>query len=837
MKYLLIFIYFINLFITSLYSQETNSENPFVINIGKSHYNSIINMEDILNDERSYGLTDHHHLSRFSSLDVDWNGDGLNDIFMNFASFPEIGSFSGLLIQEKENNSIRFRYDPTYKVFFEGDAGNIAKSVGDFNNDGKMDVYYHTENYHGEDGKQPSSYIFNQNDQGSCRWNTYDIFYINNGNGFDVIEGFDDDNGCPQNHAGNIIFSENGKDKIIGFSPICNESYWINYSVSGNEVIKEPFLANTNCNEPGYFHEPQHSQGINFIGDKIYIPLYVSKYKYIPTGRIGFRGDNFWSQNNLHNLSNSDRIVFQQWKVQIFDRNTHALIDEVELSSENFVFGAGSGSRWNNNFTYVGGRLNFGHDWFFHVVDFNNDGKLEFFVNVYAEYVEENSNSILSGGQSIKVYDENGKEITNQLFGWGNFVDYFGLSQNSNEFNNNRDLNVSFDIDPTQDNYTGIHLFDFNNDGFVDLIPQTGWNIDFQNVPGGTPDDRYIIFMNNGNKFFPTLVNFNDNNRTSSIFLNSSNQRGFKLPSDMNNDSFPELVHIEDGGSNRTFNKHGNIEIFEFSFDNDSDGVINQKDAYPNDSYSTSNDIEGNKIFSLPNNNFYISIENLSCRGTSDGSISVSAEDQNLNYTLTVNGNDSYNLSSSSGYSRSISELNHGLYNLCFAVEGENVYNQCFDVTISEPAPLSASSKVNQESKKISFDLSGSDRYKIIHNGVENIFEISNPQINLKEGINFIEVRTDKLCQGTYTEEVFISEKVEFYPNPTSDHVNLYIHGKDNTLELRIVDRDGNIVKTGCEEIQSSRKVPVNLEQFPKGIYLIQVSGETVKKTIKIIKE
>ena len=103
--------------------------------------------------------------------------------------------------------------------------------------------------------------------------------------------------------------------------------------------------------------------------------------------------------------------------------------------------------------------------------------------------------------------------------------------------------------------------------------------------------------------------------------------------------------------------------------------------------------------------------------------------------------------------------------------------------------------------------------------------------------INFIEVKTDKLCQGTYTKEVFISEEVEFYPNPTTNLVNLYIHGKDNTVDIRVVDRDGNILKTSCESIQSNRKVQVNLEQFPKGIYLIQTSGKTVKKTIKIIRE
>jgi hypothetical protein len=271
--------------------------------------------------------------------------------------------------------------------------------------------------------------------------------------------------------------------------------------------------------------------------------------------------------------------------------------------------------------------------------------------------------------------------------------------------------------------------------------------------------------------------------------------------------------------------------------DNDNDGVINQNDANPNDPYSNSNDVNGNRIFFLPNDNFSISIENLSCRGSSDGSIAVSAMDENLNYTLTINGDDTHNLNSSSGYSKSIINLNTGQYTLCFTVEGESGYNQCFDINIAEPAPLSASSRVNNANKSISFDLSGSDKYTIIHNGIEKDFDHSNPKIDLKKGVNFLKVKTDKSCQGSYTEEVFISEEVEFYPNPTKDNVNLYIHGKDSTVDIRVIDGDGNILKTSCNEIHSSRKVQINLEEFSKGIYLIQLSGETVDKTVKIVRE
>ena len=282
-----------------------------------------------------------------------------------------------------------------------------------------------------------------------------------------------------------------------------------------------------------------------------------------------------------------------------------------------------------------------------------------------------------------------------------------------------------------------------------------------------------------------------------------------------------------------------NIKTFALDpdqLDSDQDGVNDSQDQCLNTSPYVPVDINGCEIFNLPNNNYTISLESLSCIGENDGSISVSVEDEDLNYTLRVNGENPVDLNSSEGYQQTLSNLSHGTYQLCFTVEGESGYNQCFDVNITEPAPLSASSKVDKVGKSISFSLDGSDRYTIVHNGVERVFDVSSPEIPLKKGVNFIEVKTDKLCQGTYTEEIFISEKVEFYPNPTTDVVNLYIHGKDKTVDLKIVDRDGNIIRTSCRDIQSNRKVQVNLEKYPKGVYLIQVKGETINKTVKVIK-
>ena len=429
------------------------------------------------------------------------------------------------------------------------------------------------------------------------------------------------------------------------------------------------------------------------------------------------------------------------------------------------------------------------------IVDLDKDGSFEI---VTLQHIDPIDNGYFP---KIFIYDTYGNDITDK---WLKIKD-----------------------DPVNHHANGIHLVDFNKDGFIDLIPQNGWVYNSTN-DSNNPNWVPIVFLNNGVSFNPSTIFYPENDKNSSeLYTWNGGMGGFKFPIDIDDDGVIELLQIRFGG----------IDLIEFSFDNDNDGVINQNDANPNDPYSNSNDVNGNKIFSLPSNNFSISIENLSCRGSSDGSIAVSAKDENLNYTLTINGNETHNLDPSGGYSKSISNLNPGQYNLCFTVEGQSGYNQCFDINITEPAPLSASSRVNNAKKSISFDLSGSDKYTIVHNGIEKDFDHSNPKIDLKKGVNFLKVKTDKSCQGSYTEEVFISEEVEFYPNPTKDNVNLYIHGKDSTVDIRVIDGDGNILKTSCNEIHASRKVQINLEEFSKGIYLIQLSGETVDKTVKIVRE
>ena len=103
--------------------------------------------------------------------------------------------------------------------------------------------------------------------------------------------------------------------------------------------------------------------------------------------------------------------------------------------------------------------------------------------------------------------------------------------------------------------------------------------------------------------------------------------------------------------------------------------------------------------------------------------------------------------------------------------------------------------------------------------------------------MNFIEIFTDKICQGKYSEEIFLSEEVEFFPNPTNDFVNFFVSGKDKSVDVFVLDSAGNQYINFCEEISDSRKIKIDFSLLNKGVYIVNLSGTTVKKSIKIIKQ
>ena len=270
--------------------------------------------------------------------------------------------------------------------------------------------------------------------------------------------------------------------------------------------------------------------------------------------------------------------------------------------------------------------------------------------------------------------------------------------------------------------------------------------------------------------------------------------------------------------------------------DLDNDGVLNELDQCPDTQEGAVVNTNGCEILLLPTNNFSVAVTSSTCVGSENGSISISAQNQEYSYTATISGQSSIILNASNNFEASISGLGAGNYDVCFTVAGVESYNQCFSVTVSEPAPFSTSAKIDLANRSVDLSLKGSTSYNVLLNGAVIKTTASNLSLDLKPGMNYLSISTDLDCQGTYFEEIFVSENVLAYPNPTDGMVQLYIGGSDDTVTLNVYDISSQNIISKSFEVSSSRVIETDISRFKTGIYFFVLDGKTIKTTHKIIK-
>ena len=106
----------------------------------------------------------------------------------------------------------------------------------------------------------------------------------------------------------------------------------------------------------------------------------------------------------------------------------------------------------------------------------------------------------------------------------------------------------------------------------------------------------------------------------------------------------------------------------------------------------------------------------------------------------------------------------------------------------------------------------------------------------LPSGLSIITISTDLDCQGIIEREVFISEDILYYPNPTPGDVNVYVNGQDTKVMMTVFSAKGDLIFSREQDIQSTRKTDLDLGGVPAGTYLVTLDGPTVRKTFKIVK-
>ncbi len=270
--------------------------------------------------------------------------------------------------------------------------------------------------------------------------------------------------------------------------------------------------------------------------------------------------------------------------------------------------------------------------------------------------------------------------------------------------------------------------------------------------------------------------------------------------------------------------------------DSDNDGVEDPEDLCPDTPFGTIVDFDGCPTFSLPADNYTVKITGESCIESNDGLIELMAMEV-LDYTATLRLGDVDQVIS---FDRELvfSDLQAGFYELCVTVANQTDYEQCFDITIVEPEPLSASSKVDSFGKTMTLHLSGSSTYFIELNDASFRTSESTITLPLNKVENTLNVTGDKGCQGSYDEIIVVSKNMLAYPNPiVEDNVSVYLGSRDEfeKVNASIFSISGSKVMDTQMDVTNGL-IQIDVNSLPEGVYILNVSNKTTLFNHKIIK-
>jgi len=428
-------------------------------------------------------------------------------------------------------------------------------------------------------------------------------------------------------------------------------------------------------------------------------------------------------------------------------------------------------------------------------------------------------------------------------------------SKNSKTLNSFTNLEVVNDLDPRFVVPGKVQVEDFirmfglgtedttdegggSNIGYTDTGDYADYKI-FTNSSSKYTVDFRVASESNGGKISLSLVEENSSREyvvLSEVDFPSTGgwQEWTTITANLENNMpkgiFNLRLKVLDGGFNMNWMNFRDI-------DSDLDGVGDSTDQCPNTPTGSKVDVNGCKIFELPINNYKVEVASATCIGNSDGVIDLSVEDASFDYTVTITGKDNVTITGTNK-TGSVTGLAKGNYEVCFTVDGQTNYEQCFEVVVGEPPALTAYIDVDNDNKKTSITMGGSNIYNVTINGIKQRVSGNTFEANLSTGLSIIRVDTDLECQGFVEKEVFISEDIHYYPNPTENDVNVHVGGKDTRVKVSIFSEKGDLIYSRYQDIADmSRKTNIDLTNQVTGTYIVILESKTVRKTFKVIRE
>jgi len=261
--------------------------------------------------------------------------------------------------------------------------------------------------------------------------------------------------------------------------------------------------------------------------------------------------------------------------------------------------------------------------------------------------------------------------------------------------------------------------------------------------------------------------------------------------------------------------------------DSDNDGVVDTEDLCPNTMKGVAVSNTGCPIFTLPSNNFKIETIGETCPTKDNGKLKITAV-ESLNYKTTINGT-LYTFTNT----LTIEKLAPKTYDFCILVEGQT-YQQCYAVTIE--AGKTIGGKASITSNKVAIDITqGTAPFNVLVNG-EAIFETMNSSfsVDVLQG-DLIQVKTSVDCEGVFSKQIDLVEKITAYPNPTKGFFEITVPYTKKEVNIELYNMQSQLISSKWYSVTNG-KVQLNIENIPKGLYLVRVITNN-PFTLKIIKQ
>ena len=277
-----------------------------------------------------------------------------------------------------------------------------------------------------------------------------------------------------------------------------------------------------------------------------------------------------------------------------------------------------------------------------------------------------------------------------------------------------------------------------------------------------------------------------------------------------------------------------------YEIDSDGDGVADAYDECPGTTAGVTVNNTGCEVFSLDQGAFEVETLSNSCVDGADGMVNLRALNSNYNYLVEFTGNANtiaITLNNTNSYEYAFTNLETGSYSLCVSVVGFPDYKQCYQVEVEEPEELDVLTTSDRLNGLLQLSLSGDGPYTIDLNGEETKTNNTRITLPLKPGMNRLNIHARLDCQSSYFEEIFVSENVVVYPNPTEGPIQIYVGGSDKEISLSVVNLQGQQLYKQPITVPSSRIIEYGLGNYPSGIYIFIVQGNTVERQFKVVKK